>query len=83
MRTCEEDLGLIEASRDWKPVITIGGLEDRISWRILLQFFFSFRILGSVFSFVKSIVRRLEWSNKCVGLSMLEILFVFVCARRS
>ncbi len=40
VRTCEEDLGLIEASRDWKPVIAIGGLEDRISWRILLQFFF-------------------------------------------
>ncbi len=41
-------------------------------------FFFSFRILGSVFSFVESIVRRLEWSNKCVGLSTLEVLFVFV-----
>jgi hypothetical protein len=73
VRTCEEDLGLIEANRDRKPVITVGGLEDRISWRILLQFF----------SFVESIVRRLEWSNKCVGLSMLEVLFVFVCARRS
>lgn len=32
---------------------------------------------------MESIVRRLEWSNKCVGLSMLEVLFVFVCARRS
>jgi hypothetical protein len=40
VRTCEEDLGLIEASRDWKTVITIGGLEDRISWRIFRQFFF-------------------------------------------